>query len=807
MAEIMVIFDDNGSKIKAQCKSEDKIKNIMEKLGNKIYFDLTQIYLLYNGKILNEEMKLGEIINQTDRKNNQMNILVCDKNPSSMPEVLEKSVETICPECKENALIKIEEYKIRTLDCKKKHDNLILLEEYDNKQMIDISKIKCDICLINNKSNSYNKEIYTCLTCNKNICLLCKINHDNKHSVINYDNRNYICNLHDDSYIKYCKTCNKDICMECEIDHKSHELIYYGDILPNKKNNYLQELKYYINKVNTEIKEIILKLEKVKLNFEKYYEISYNIINNKKKNYYILNNKNECIKNNVIMIKDIDEIINDNKINTKLIKIINIYNKISNKYTTDNNENKRKENFDEKTKEIILKKNPEQKMFETKNKKKDNEIYENNNNEITPEMLLQFQQMQQRMINEYLLKNGYGYENKFLNDYYDLTKTEDEELDYGLPQAENGRIKLNPDIHSIGLQNVGGSCYMNATLECLMHIKELSEIFLSAFFFSYPRSDETFVSKHKLSLKYIDLLSQVFLPKLHGNSKYFAPYEFKTLISEMNPLFEGIQAKDAKDLLQFLIENLHSELKMAIQFFSEYIIDPRDQNQAVQYFYNSYESQNKSPIHDILYGVNKIESICLKCNTLKYNFQSYNLLCFPLKEAKRIAVLRKKEKDSKFDEKKYILTLEDCFAHSEQAELFTGDSQMYCNECHCLADAKYQTVLFNAPNVISIVLNRGRANKDFEEEFKFGLDLNIKEYIHNPNCKHGKYYLIGMVVHSGEKNCIEGHFYAYCRMDKNAKWFCYDDDFVTECNDIDKKVVECKPYILFYHYDNQANPN
>ena len=104
MAEIMVIFVDNGSKIKAQCKSEDKIKNIMEKLGNKIYFDLTQIYLLYNGKILNEEMKLGEIINQTDRKNNQMNILVCDKNPSSMPEVLEKSVETICPECKENAL-------------------------------------------------------------------------------------------------------------------------------------------------------------------------------------------------------------------------------------------------------------------------------------------------------------------------------------------------------------------------------------------------------------------------------------------------------------------------------------------------------------------------------------------------------------------------------------------------------------------------------------------------------------------------------------------------------------------------------
>ena len=419
-------------------------------------------------------------------------------------------------------------------------------------------------------------------------------------------------------------------------------------------------------------------------------------------------------------------------------------------------------------------------------------------------MLLQFQEMQQRMINEYLLKNGY--ENKFVNDYYNLTQTQNEEPDYGLPQVENGRIKLNPDINSIGLQNVGATCYMNATLECLIHIKELSEILLSAFFFSYPRSDETFASKHKLSLKYIDILSQVFFPKLHGNSKYFAPYEFKTLISEMNPLFAGIQANDAKDLLQFVLENLHSELKMAIQFFSEYNIDQRDQDQAMQYFYNSYVSQNKSPIHDILYGVNKIESICLKCNTHKYNFQSYNLLYFPLKEAKRIAVLRKKEKDPKFDEKKYILTLEDCFAHSEQTELFTGDNQMYCNECHCLADAKYQTVLFTTPNVISIVLNRGRANRDFQEEFKFGLDLDIKEYIHNPNYKHGKYYLIGMVVHAGGSD-MSGHFFAYCRMDKKAKWFCYNDAFVSECNDIEKKLVENKPYILFYHYDNDANQN
>ena len=99
-------------------------------------------------------------------------------------------------------------------------------------------------------------------------------------------------------------------------------------------------------------------------------------------------------------------------------------------------------------------------------------------------------------------------------------------------------------------------------------------------------------------------------------NKYCAPYEIKNLISEINPLFQGIQANDAKDLLQCLLENLHNELKMSTQFFCEYPFNQKDEKQALQYFFNSYVSQNKSPIHDILYGITKIVSTCLKCKIL-----------------------------------------------------------------------------------------------------------------------------------------------------------------------------------------------
>ena len=433
------------------------------------------------------------------------------------------------------------------------------------------------------------------------------------------------------------------------------------------------------------------------------------------------------------------------------------------------------------------------------NQENNNDNNINNNNIQNQEMNnLQMMQFQEMLFQKYLFEHGF--ENNFLNSYYQNTNKE--EPDDGLPQIVNGKVKLQSDKPSLGLQNVGATCYMNATLQCLMHIKELSEQLLSAFFFKYPRDNENFAAKHKLSNKYVNLLSQVFFPTLNGNStKYYAPYEFKTIISEINPLFAGYAANDAKDLLQCILENLHQELKQSTQMFYDYIIDQKNEQMGMQYFFNSYITQNKSPINDYLYGINEIKTTCSICKITKYNFQSYNLLYFPLKEAKRVTVLKKKEKDKDFDEENYILTLEDCFAHNQHIDHFTGDNKMYCNECKKEADADYQTVLFTTPTILSIVLNRGRANKDFQEDFKFGVELDIKEYIHNTAFKHGKYYLIGMVVHSGDSS-LAGHFVAYCRMDKNSKWFLYNDAFVSEEEDIEAKFKENKPYILFYHYDN-----
>ena len=413
------------------------------------------------------------------------------------------------------------------------------------------------------------------------------------------------------------------------------------------------------------------------------------------------------------------------------------------------------------------------------------------------------------ILQKYLEENGL--ENFFINSYFNISrlepKNEEEKaiINYFKTKANNyqpnifnGVVILNTQLPSLGLQNVGATCYMNSTLQCLIHIKELSEQLLSAFLIKFPNENKEFIEKHKLSYEYVNILKQVFFPKLYGNETgYFAPYKFKEITGQLNPLFSGINANDAKDLLQFLLERMHYELKMAMFYFKDYAIDQTNEELAKQYFFNSYVFQNNSPILSYLYGIIKISTKCLKCNCIKYNFQSYNLLYFPLKEAKKHIINIKKSENANFDEKNYILKLEDCFIYNEKVEHFFGDNNMFCNICKDLQEANYQSMIYCAPPVMAIVLNRGKANLDFQEKFIFGTELNIENYIYN-NEKKGKYYLISIVVHLGESS-MSGHFMAYCRMDKDSKWYCYNDAYVSECQNFEEIIKKGTPYILFYH--------
>ena len=115
------------------------------------------------------------------------------------------------------------------------------------------------MCKDKNKSNTYNNEFYICYECKINLCPLCKSIHDKTHSIINYDNKNYICNKHNESYIKYCEDCNIDICLSCTNEHKNHKIISYQNKLIDIKSlrDKMNEFEKVINKLKINLEGII----------------------------------------------------------------------------------------------------------------------------------------------------------------------------------------------------------------------------------------------------------------------------------------------------------------------------------------------------------------------------------------------------------------------------------------------------------------------------------------------------------------------------------------------------------------------
>jgi len=225
-----VIFDYESLQINIKCNVNDKMKDIINKFLIKIENKEQNIlYYLYNGTRINEELTFNEQANEYDKNRNKMNILVTNnENKSENKKIISNDI--ICPECNENILIDIKDFKINLYECKNKHKiNNILLNKYEETQKIDLNKIICDICN-NNKGNTHNNEFYICNTCNKNICPLCKSIHDKTHNSINYDNKNYICKIHNELYNKYFITCNNNICFICENKHKNHNIYELSNI-------------------------------------------------------------------------------------------------------------------------------------------------------------------------------------------------------------------------------------------------------------------------------------------------------------------------------------------------------------------------------------------------------------------------------------------------------------------------------------------------------------------------------------------------------------------------------------------------
>ena len=383
----------------------------------------------------------------------------------------------------------------------------------------------------------------------------------------------------------------------------------------------------------------------------------------------------------------------------------------------------------------------------------------------------------------------------------------------------------------IGKENIGATCYMNATLQCLCNIRkfvsyfkynkhlkqkvkeDINREFLRSAFkllieklypFEYSKNSQEYSKTHpKFSSKY------PLIPKYS-----YPPKPFKDTISRMNPLFQGVAANDAKDLVNFLIMTLHQELNKAPP---EQIIETggnmfqEQTNKMVMFnkFIDNFKKTNQSIISDLFYALNCNITQCTNCQTMSYNFQIYFFLIFPLEEVRKFKLMNNNNFNgfnnnfmTNFTNNgnNNIVDIYDCFNYDKRINFMTGDNSMYCNYCKQTCGSQMCTVLTSGPEILIIILNRGKGI-EFNVKINFYLDLDLSNYIElkQTGCQ---YELFGVVTHIGESG-MGGHFIAYSKSFWTDKWYKFNDAMVDPVNDFKKEVIDfAMPYLLFYQKKN-----
>ena len=70
----------------------------------------------------------------------------------------------------------------------------------------------------------------------------------------------------------------------------------------------------------------------------------------------------------------------------------------------------------------------------------------------------------------------------------------------------------------------------------------------------------------------------------------------------------------------------------------------------------------------------------------------------------------------------------ECFSYNQKSDLFSGDNRNYCNICRQLWDSIYTSKIFISPNILFIILNRGKGN-NYDVKLDFTETIDITQFV------------------------------------------------------------------------------
>lgn len=333
------------------------------------------------------------------------------------------------------------------------------------------------------------------------------------------------------------------------------------------------------------------------------------------------------------------------------------------------------------------------------------------------------------------------------------------------------------------MRNMGNTCFMNASLQCLSATIPLTDYFLGYDYRSEINQKNFLGTGGKLVVAYAELMKAMWL----GKSTVIKPTSFKAQLEQFAPQFVGYHQHDAQEFLAFLLDGIHEDLNRIKQ--KPYIEDPdfdgtSDEKDAIEAWKN-YLRRDKSLIVDIFQGQLKTKLECFHCRHCNIRFEPFMYLSLPMPDAAST-------------------TLNQCLKLYLAEEELNGDNQWYCSKCKEHRDASKKTDLWILPPILIVHLKRFR----FNEYGRIGSKNNaaidypiskwdLSRYVMSKGSEKPMYDLYAVSNHVGSLG--SGHYTAYGKNRFDDNWYEFND---SSCRRISERALRSNSsssYLLFYN--------
>ena len=349
----------------------------------------------------------------------------------------------------------------------------------------------------------------------------------------------------------------------------------------------------------------------------------------------------------------------------------------------------------------------------------------------------------------------------------------------------------------LGFETIDIIRYMNATLQCLINTDILTTFLLNKNIFMKINKNK---EKCELSSIYCDLLANVFFIQ---NTNSYNPKNFKELLIAKDYSFNKFEARNAKDLIDFILKEMNYELsrlgnKINNDKFMNDSLSMNQNDEKIMLNYFLYQFKNKNSIISQLFcSINKNKTQCQTCLDTIYNYESCFIFDFILSlvydycNNNNIYVYEKNGK--------ITIPLYQCFNFYTSTQFLSYYS--HCKKCDTKTYSNQKVQIISLSPTIIISLNRGNGENEFKYKVDFPEMLDLKNFV-KMSYGDSRYQLKAVIA-----KLNDGKYIAYCKKQIDNKWYCYNDTFVTCCSDQDNDFKNGIAHILFYESISQKFNN